>query len=223
MVFEDANRSHLFDAGEKPLRGVVVSDGKAVTVTNEEGLYHIETKTGRIIFVSVPGTHHAPGNNFYRSLDGLSEKRQRVDFPLVANADSLDNDTFTFVFATDTHTGGLHNARDGTAKAYRAIAELKPALVIHGGDIILDALKLSDDALAQRQYELYKDQLVSLIKSPFYHALGNHDVFGWLASPGPDRVSPLYGKKMYEKYFGPAYYSFDYKHCHFVVLDSIAP
>lgn len=31
-----------------------------------------------------------------------------------------------------------------------------------------------------------------------------------------------YGKRIYENYLGPTYYSFNYEHCHFIALDSIA-
>ncbi len=54
-----------------------------------------------------------------------------------------------------------------------------------------------------------------------YHTIGNHDVFGVYPASGVSPTDPLYGKKMFEERFGKAYYSFDHKGVHFVVLDSI--
>ncbi|RJP23742.1 MAG: hypothetical protein C4520_05685 [Candidatus Abyssobacteria bacterium SURF_5] len=218
-VFEDANGNHAYDPGESPLQNAVVSDGDVVTITGAAGTYSLKTKAGRIVFISVPGTHHAAGNKFYRRVDDLSGTAG-IDFPLVKNRLNAEK-RFTFVFASDTHVGFIRDADKGTAKAFASIMERHPAFVIHGGDIILDALR-TDQGLAQKQYELYLNELAPLIHAPFYHTIGNHDVFGWISMPNPRPVPPLYGKKMYEAYFGPRYYSFNYDHCHFVVLDSVA-
>lgn len=221
-VFEDANRNALLDNGEKPLQGVVVSDGNLIAVTDEEGSYKMRTAPGSIIFVSVPGTHHARANNFYTRLDDPSLTRQAVDFPLVMNADAVADKTFMFVFASDTHATRARNAKDGIKKAYGMITDLGPAFVVHGGDIIFDGIHTPDENVVREQFELYRTHLVPIIGPPLYHAIGNHDVFGWMAVPDAAPVPPLYGKKMYMNYFGPTYYSFNYKHCHFVVLDTIA-
>lgn len=218
-VFDDANANGAFDADESALDGVVVSDGEAVVCTDKEGTYSLNTKSGKLIFVSVPGTHHAPGNKFYRYVQDEA-KAAAYDFALRKNSRANDG-KFTFVFASDTHLGFLRHAREGTAKAFEAIMELNPDLLIHGGDVIYDALG-TDEELARKQYELYVNELMPLITVPFYHAVGNHDVFGWYSTDKSKSSSPLYGKGMYEKYFGPRYYSFNYDQCHFVVLDSIA-
>jgi hypothetical protein len=219
-VFEDFNSNGIFDQGESPLPGTAVSDGRDVVVTNDGGLYRIGAEAD-IIFVSVPGSHHAEDNKYYRKIEPSDGPRQTADFPLVKNKGTADDDKFTFVFVTDTHAADYRRAKEGIAKAYRAVAELNPAFVIHGGDIIFDAIKTVDAEKAEAQYGLYKNELAPIIKSPFYHSIGNHDVFAWVASPDPDPVPLLYGKEMFKKYFGPAYYSFNYRHCHFVVIDSL--
>ena len=220
IVFADSNSNGIFDQGESPLPGTTVSDGRDVVVTDSGGRYRIGTEAD-IIFVSVPGSHHAGDNNYYRKIEPSDEPEQTADFPLVKNEDTTDNDKFTFAFVTDTHAADYRRAKEGVAKAYGAVAELNPAFVIHGGDIIYDAIKTADAEKAEAQYGLYKNELAPIIKSPFYHSIGNHDVFAWVALPDPDPVPLLYGKEMFKKYFGPAYYSFNYKHCHFIVIDSI--
>jgi Icc protein len=218
-VFDDSNGNGVLDTDENALDGIVVSDGEAVTRTGKEGMYSLKTTSGKIVFVSVPGTHHAPANKFYRYVQDQG-KPAAYDFALRRNPGNNDG-KFAFVFASDTHLGFLRHARDGTAKAFAAVMELSPDLVIHGGDIIYDALG-TDEGLARKQYELYVNELAPLIRVPFYHAVGNHDVFGWYSMSEAKSALPLYGKGMYEKYFGPRYYSFNYDQCHFVVLDSIA-
>jgi predicted MPP superfamily phosphohydrolase len=215
-VYEDANGNGIFEEKETPLREVVVSDGEIVTATDAEGNFALRTEAGKILFVSAPGTHHAQGNRFYRHVGEVLA----VDFPLIKN-EGGGGDAFTFVFASDTHVGFIRDARAGTEKAFTSIMSFRPDLVIHGGDIVLDALK-TDQELAKNQYELYVNELAPMISAPLYHTLGNHDVFGWISLPKPKPAPALYGKKMYEKYFGPRYYSFNFNHCHFVVLDSIA-
>ena len=221
IVFEDANSNGVLDTGDKPLPGVVVSDGRAIAVTGKEGRYRIDTDAGRIVFVSVPGAHHAPRNGFYRRLSKSASALQRIDFPLVRNAELESEGRFKFAFVTDTHAADYRRASEGVSKAYKAVNDLNPAMVVHGGDIIFDAMRASEQSAAESQYKLYKNRLAPIIESPFYHAIGNHDVFGWISLQDSDPPPPLYGKKMYNKYFGPTYYSFNYEHCHFVVLDSI--
>lgn len=228
IVFDDADSNGVFDDGEAPLVGTSVSDGREVIVTDERGRYRIETEAD-FVFISVPGSHHAADNKYYRKIGdlpgektGRKEKlKKRADFPLRRNAGSSDGGKFTFAFVTDTHAAYYRRAKEGVVKAYSAVADLKPALVIHGGDVIFDALKTSDENAVEGQYKLYKSQLAPVIKSPFYHTIGNHDVFAWAAPSDTDPIPPLYGKAMFKKYFGPTYYSFNYGRCHFVVLDSI--
>ena len=221
FVFEDENYDEVFGPDEDALPGVVLSDGVIVTVTDRNGAYTMRTDSDRIIFVSVPGTHHAAGNRFYYRFPAKFKDRRKINFPLVQNTDTGDDKRFTLAFVTDTHTADYREAKEGTEKAFRAVMNMKPDLVIHGGDIVFDALRASQENLARSQYNLYSNRIAPIIKSPFYHTIGNHDVFGWMADPQPNPLPHLYGKEMYRKYFGPTYYSFNYKHCHFLVLDSI--
>lgn len=57
--------------------------------------------------------------------------------------------------------------------------------------------------------ESYKNflKILSNLKVKYYPVPGNHDLV-------------KYGYKYYQKYFGPYYYSFDYKNSHFVVLNN---
>lgn len=220
-VFEDSNRNGTLDRDETGMDKVAVSDGTDVVVTDKRGRYRIQSEEGRILFISVPGSHHAAENKFYRVIENGEREAREIDFPLVPNRQAQNEEQFSFIFVSDTHASRWRGAEEGTAKAYKAVTNLNPAVVIHGGDIILDGLRVEDIEMVKQQYELYTNLLAPIIRVPFYHAIGNHDIFGWIGLPNPKTEPPLYGKKIYQKYFGPTYYSFNYDHCHFVVLDSV--
>ncbi|MFA6431402.1 MAG: metallophosphoesterase [Candidatus Margulisiibacteriota bacterium] len=76
--------------------------------------------------------------------------------------------------------------------------EKDAAFVVFVGDFISDGTEAS--------YISHK-KMIKNLKIPVYHAEGNHDAMygGW---------------KLFEKYFGPAYYSFVYKDSRFIVLNN---
>ncbi|MDD5568732.1 MAG: metallophosphoesterase [Candidatus Omnitrophica bacterium] len=58
----------------------------------------------------------------------------------------------------------------------------------------------------EAEYTAYKKKIAQL-KIPVYNVLGNHDgIYG--------------GWRIFQKYFGPLYYSFDYENSHFVILNN---
>jgi len=73
-----------------------------------------------------------------------------------------------------------------------------PAFAVNTGDFVSRGQK--------EEYEHYL-KLIKGAKFKIYHVMGNHDeVYG--------------GGKWFAKYFGPAYYSFDYEGSHFIVLNN---
>jgi 3',5'-cyclic AMP phosphodiesterase CpdA len=129
------------------------------------------------------------------------------------------DEEFSFVFMTDIHVKPELRAAEGFARAIDTINALKPDFVITGGDNIFDALQASYGR-ADSLYFLY-DSLSKRLEMPLYNTMGNHEVFGLYEASGIDPSHELYGKKMYETRIGDRYYSFDYKHWHFIVLDGI--
>jgi Icc protein len=126
---------------------------------------------------------------------------------------------FTFLFLTDAHIQPELNATIGTDMAFKKARTIKADFAINGGDHVFDSLGVpTQRALAL--YDLYgkTEQDLGL---KVYHTLGNHDVLGIYPASGTSPTDPIYGKKLYEDRFGKAYYSFDRKGHHFIVLDSI--
>lgn len=130
-----------------------------------------------------------------------------------------EQDSFTVAFLTDIHVQPEKNAIEGFNKAIAKVNELKPDLVITGGDLVMDVLGTGYDR-ADSLYNIY-DSLQAKFEIPIYNTLGNHEVFGLYKESGIDTVHPFYGKKLYEERIGPRYYSFDHKGWHFMILDGI--
>jgi predicted phosphodiesterase len=86
-------------------------------------------------------------------------------------------------------------------------ALLKPALVIHVGDMIHGYTYNPDTA--RREWKRFKKQIAPL-SAPFYPTPGNHDVT-------TTAIEPVYAEVWGGDHY---YYSFDYANSHFIVLDT---
>jgi Icc protein len=128
-------------------------------------------------------------------------------------------DSFSFIFLTDTHTQPELDATHGTDLAMKKARAIPADFAIQGGDHVFDALGVPKDRATQL-FDLYAktEQDLGL---KVHHTLGNHDCFGVYVASGAGPADPDYGKKMWADRFGPTYYSFDHKGVHFIVLDSI--
>src|SRR5580698_8655858 len=126
---------------------------------------------------------------------------------------------FTFLFLTDAHIQPELNAAIGTDMAFKKARTIKADFAINGGDHVFDSLGVPKQRALQL-FDLYgkTEQDLGL---KVYHTVGNHDVLGIYTASGIPATDPLYGKKLFEDHFGKAYYSFDHKGHHFIVLDSI--
>jgi Icc protein len=130
---------------------------------------------------------------------------------------------------TDIHIEFGSAPRDGMTRALaHAQAQLDaPEFILNTGDSIMDALATPKEACLRR-WDLFREILRAECSLPVFHAIGNHDVFGWgLPEAERERASadPLYGKGMAIEQLGLAsrYYSFVKAGWHFVVLDSTHP
>jgi len=129
--------------------------------------------------------------------------------------------SFRFVFMTDIHVQPEGNAEAGFQAAIEWVNALKPDFVITGGDLIYDALGQSYERSTEL-YDIYLQWCEGFVM-PVYQGMGNHDVFGLYTESGIEPGHPEYGKTMYLNRMGldKAYYSFDHKGWHFIILDPI--
>ncbi|MCK4601535.1 MAG: metallophosphoesterase, partial [Phycisphaerae bacterium] len=114
-------------------------------------------------------------------------------------------EAFNFVVASD-RTGG--HIPGEWAAAVKQINLLKPDFVISVGDLIEGYT--DDDVKVTRQWDEF-DEITKKLDAPFFYCPGNHDVSN-------DKMLGLYIKRY--GVAGRSYYSFNYRNCHFVVLDS---
>lgn len=172
----------------RPLADIPVSDGLHTVRTDETGYFSLPGWE-RAHLVYVSVLTHAHDDWFFM----LEEHEGDFNFsisPVTAPA------THSFFHMSDTEIGadGCGAWLDGV-KA-RVAAE-PPAFLIHTGDIC------RKDGLLRHCVDMNE----ATMGCPVRYTLGNHDY-----------VDEKYGEYTYEKYYGPAWYSFDLGQTHYVVL-----
>jgi hypothetical protein len=210
-VFLDKNNNGLRDKNEEGIADVSVSDLVTVVKTNSDGFYQfISSQRSKFISISLPSGFTA--KNSWQKIDS---NETPIDFPLTTFPAKT---TFTFIHASDTHIS--EKSLDRMQKLRDIVESNKPDFVIITGDLVKDALRVSEKE-AIGYYDLYTKE-IKKFSVPVWSVPGNHENFGierHLSLVGKDH--PLYGKKMYHHYLGPNYYSFNYGGVHFVGLDDV--
>tara|TARA_R110000868_G_scaffold410693_4_gene699802 strand:+ start:33719 stop:34753 length:1035 start_codon:yes stop_codon:yes gene_type:complete len=138
---------------------------------------------------------------------------------------SCDNseEYFKIIHLTDIHVTSRRRGDQGYRKCVESINNMTPSpdLILMGGDMVFDGLYTEMDKFDE-QIELFKNISLNL-KMPYYPCLGNHDVLGLSSRRKVDAKHPGIGRKYIMDALGmsEAYYSFNHKGWHFVVLNSI--
>lgn len=208
-VFVDTNNNGMKDKNEEGIKGAVVSDQVMTVETDAEGAYQLKASGYGFVFVSMP--------NGYKSLTNSWQKisGKEVDFPLAKTTAPKE---FKFIHASDTHIS--EKSVDRIAKLRAIVEKEKPDFVIITGDLVRDALRVSEKE-ASGYYELYVKE-IQKFNVPVWSVPGNHENFGIERHLSlVSQTHPLYGKKMYHHYLGPNYYSFNYGGVHFIGLDDV--
>lgn len=206
-VFDDKNGNNHWDPGEEGVEGVVVSDQLKATITDDLGNFLLESNTEfPYIFISMPtgysGSYYLP-------------KARELKFPI---RKSKSQDEFQFIHASDLHIDSLNLPR---MERFRTMVDsLGVNFVIITGDLVRDALRVNEGT-AGNYYQMYVTEIKKM-DIPVFSAVGNHEIFGIERDKsGVSSDNPLYGKRMFRKFLGPNYYSFNYGGLHFVSLDAV--
>ena len=214
-VYIDQNENLQYDEGDVPFAGAVVSDGFTTTLTDEQGVFTLTANSeAKFVFLSTP-TATKPLASWYRAVS-----EETSDFPL---ARIVDSSPLVFVQLSDTHyaTDPAEFKKAFVDRRMKVLPKgifdkmvpevnnVNPDFVILTGDIIADAKRPNID-LVDKWMNYMGTQFASRFSAPFYAAVGNHDVMR----------DEAVDKAIYERYFGPTYYSFNVKRVHFVVLDT---
>ncbi len=189
VVYHDLNGNRQRDAGEKGIGGVAVSDGLNVVLTDSRGAFMLPgIQDTRFIRITVPSGYRTSGSFYLRA----GSQDSGYDFGLVAFAASGKKEV-RFIQLADSETGSDFGWI-GPIRDYAANEEV--SFIIHTGDICYEyGLNFHGSNVTAETMGV-----------PVYYCVGNHDL-----------VKGSYGEELFEKNFGPAFYSFDAGNTHFIV------
>ncbi|MCP4725580.1 MAG: metallophosphoesterase [bacterium] len=220
IVYFDENGNGIKDEGETGIRGVGVSNGTDVVLTDTQGVYELTVDEDDIIFVIQPSGYcvpvgmnnvrkfyyiHKPGGSPQLQYSGVAPTGplpDSIDFPLLKGSDS---ENFKIIVFGDTQPRNIleidYLGRDIVSELVDIEGyEFGMAL----GDVAWDNLDLHNDV----------NGMIGRIGIPWHYLMGNHD--GNL-----DVAQDEYADERWEATYGPATYSYNYGKVHFIVFDDI--
>ena len=192
-VFADYNNNGAFDKGDKPLKGVSVSDGLHVVSTENDGTFLLPGHDReRFVFITTPSGYKTD-NRYYRRI-GSGET---YDFALQPYEACTGKDgSHAFIQISDTEIFNTRDHEDWVGNLRDYAAGNRTAFIMHTGDICYEkGLK-----------EHFPMMNTANMGCPVFYGIGNHDL-----------VQGKYGEELFESIYGPVYYSFEVGNVHYVV------
>jgi outer membrane protein assembly factor BamB len=188
-VFIDKNGNGLLDGDEQGVENVRVSDGLQVVRTDKAGNYSLPGHPrARFVFLTTPDGYSTTRSFYSR----VGEKPDTIHFG-IARMKNAKKEGATFLRMTDTETPMYG---DWIPEMKKYAADEGVDFMIHTGDICYE------DGMNFHARQIN----TSTMGVPVYYCIGNHDL-----------VKGAYGEELYEKLFGPVFYSFDAGGVHFIV------
>jgi hypothetical protein len=222
IVFDDRDGSGV-SASNPGLAGVLVSNGRDVAVTGEDGRYTLPLPDEATIFVIKPAgfmpplepltnlprfyRHHQPKgspaelNLTYEGLAPTGPLPASVDFPLRRQDERR---AFEVVMVSDPQPETGAEVDFIREDLIQALAGVDASFGLTAGDIMFDELSLYPRSNA----------IMGTIGLPWWNIGGNHD----LNFEAPDRK---YSRETFKRIFGPNYYAFFYAQTLFLMLDDV--
>lgn len=218
-VYHDLNQNQKFDAGERLLPGIKVSNGREIVVTDGNGAYELPVDDDTIVFVIKPRGWRTPLNAdnlpqfFYihkpagsadakfPGVEPTGPLPDSIDFPLYPHQEP---EQFRAVLFGDPQP---RNQKEVDFIAHDIVEELIGTDASFGvtlGDIVFDDLSVFKPL----------NQTIALIGIPWYNVIGNHDI-------NLDAKDDSQSDETFERTYGPSYYSFNHGPVHFLVLDNV--
>ena len=219
VVYHDKNGDGVFNKGDKPLRGIKVSNGRAIVKTDKKGRYSLEVDGATVLFVLKPSgwrtplsqdnlplfyyIHHPEGSPAldYAGVAPTGPLPESVDFALYRQKEPKK---FRALLFADPQP---RDQREIDYIAHDVVEQLVGTDAAFGvtlGDILFDDLSLFGSI----------NRTIGLIGIPWYNVVGNHDI-------NFDAAGDFDSNATFTRVYGPPYYSFDYGEAHFVVLDNV--
>lgn len=163
-VFSDRNGDGTFDGGDRPLPGVMVTDGLNVVLTSKDGTYNLPGHDReRFVYVTVPSGYKASGRHYRRIEPG----RVEYDFAFVPYDAGIGcGGSHSFLQVADTEISSVEGQQEWVEDARRLAAGGRLAFIVHTGDICYEkGLKA--------HIRLMNTENMGV---PVYYGIGNHDL-----------------------------------------------
>jgi hypothetical protein len=223
VVFHDLSRDGVRQADEPGVEGVLVSNGRDVVRTDEDGAYALPVFDDMTVMVQEPAGFDVPVNAdgvpqfFYiHKPDGTPEDLRygglpptgplpaAINFPLVRTATAA---RFSCVAMGDTQPYSnteVGYVRDTIPRNLLAhdLADARCLLLL--GDVMGDDLGLLPRFM----------EMMSVVGLPQYYVHGNHDY-------DFDASSDAHSADSWRRLYGPNYYAFEIGEVVFVALDNV--
>ncbi|RZL48537.1 MAG: metallophosphoesterase [Pedobacter sp.] len=219
-VYNDVNANGKLDKAEKGIANVAVTNGSAVVLTNDKGLYELPIGNDQIISVIKPAGYKVPLNadnlpQFfynhkpngspvlkYKGVSATGVLPKSVDFFLSAVKEDAN---FTALIFGDPQPYTIDEVKYFEKGVVDEVAAIKDvAFGLSMGDLV------GNDPTLFAPYT----KAVSKIGIPWYNLMGNHDI-------NFDVKDDKLSDESYEAHFGPTDYAFNYGNVHFIILDDI--
>jgi len=237
VVFEDRNADGLRQAHEPGLRDVLVSDGRRVVRTDNNGAYEVEIDDAdAIVFVVKPAGYrvrldeqnmpryfyvHKPAGSAddgfkFEGVAPTGPLPESIDFPLTRSAD--EDGRFTVALFGDPQPYTQEQVAYFRHDVVESVLADRDAgrtgfdFGVSLGDLVGDHLGLFEPM----------NEAQALFGVPWYNVYGNHDMNCMAgASPATADDPDAHADETYTRVYGPTDYAFQYGDAHFIVLDDV--
>lgn len=173
----------------KALSGVRVTDGMNTVFTGDDGRYCLEGwERSHVVSVGLLTDCH---DDWFYYTDGKSGEYDFYVSPVT------QKDGVTFIHTADTEIQGRKDVSGMLDMFSDAVKKSNADFLFHTGDIC------REEGLRRHFVETPNDK----VGCPVRYCIGNHDF-----------CDGDYGEQLFEKLYGPVWYSFDFSGVHFVVL-----
>jgi hypothetical protein len=201
-------------AGQRPVRGARVTDGRTVVRVDDAGRFDfVSTDAQRFVSVCPPKGHTLPTNptgtvRLYAPITPSAAGEMTHQFALTPRTEGDDRHAMLVLADPQTENAfemkRFHDETVIDATATRQALGDRPVFGVACGDIMFDHLELYPD------YE----RGVTRMGIPFVQVVGNHDL-------DFDARTTETATSTFSRHFGPSHYSFDVGQVHYVVLNDV--
>jgi calcineurin-like phosphoesterase family protein len=216
-VFHDRRGTGTRGPGDPGLPGVMVSNGRDVVLTDQEGRWRLPARHPDEIFLIKPShwtTRNGPGgvpmigaHQVLRTAPGAETaavvpvELPSIDFALTPTPESAQ---FEAVLMADTQPADVAELGYLGDDIIANIIGTSAVFGINHGDVVFDDLSL---------YARYL-KMLGTSGIPWHHCPGNHDIDKAATCDETSRAT-------WQRTFGPRHYAFQYAGATFIILDNV--